>query len=290
MFFDRELIMNKEDGRFPGHYGAGASTEELVAALERSSGKDRSALTSDDFAVFDEFHIGGRRATALLLEKLGLAPGMYVLDIGSGIGGAARYAAASCGVRAEGVDVTPAFCETAAALSRLARLEKSTAFHVGTALALPFPDTRFDAAWTIHTAMNVRDKKKMYEEAFRILVPGGRFGLYDVMAGPGGGDPAYPVPWASSGTESFLETPPTVKTLLEEAGFEILESADMGAFAGESLGRLSALLEKSAPDAPGLHLVMGDDWKVRLSNLRRNIRDGLCLPWLFVCRRPQTML
>lgn len=282
--------MDKKEEQIQGRYDSSASAEELIASLERATGKDRRALTPDDFAVFDELHIGGRRATVLLLEKLGLAPGMHVLDIGSGIGGAARHAAASCGVRAEGVDITPAFCETAAALSRLAQLEKSVAFHVGTALALPFPDTRFDAAWTIHTAMNVRDKKRMYEEAFRVLAPGGRFGVYDVMAGPGGGAPVFPLPWAASAEKSFLETPETVKTLLEEAGFEILESADMGAFAAESLARLAALQEKSAPDAPGLHLVMGDGWETRLANLRQNIREGLCRPWLFVCRRPQTVL
>src|SRR5262249_8099597 len=51
---------------------------------------------------------------------------------------------------------------------------------------LPFANQTFDAAMTIHVAMNIAAKDKMYLEARRVLKPGGIFAVYDVLQGEGG--------------------------------------------------------------------------------------------------------
>jgi cyclopropane fatty-acyl-phospholipid synthase-like methyltransferase len=50
-----------------------------------------------DLAALDEFHVGGRESTQELAAQMELRPGIHLLDVGSGIGGLARYFAAEQG-------------------------------------------------------------------------------------------------------------------------------------------------------------------------------------------------
>jgi len=59
-------------------------------------------------------------------------------------------------------------------------------FRQGDATSLPFADGQFDAAMSIHVAMNIASNDEMYEEARRVLKRGSRFGVYDILQGEGG--------------------------------------------------------------------------------------------------------
>ena len=63
----------------------------------KAAGIDEKNLRPEDLAPVDEFHIGGREATAKAVAAMGLRPDMRVLDAGCGIGGAARYLGAAIG-------------------------------------------------------------------------------------------------------------------------------------------------------------------------------------------------
>jgi hypothetical protein len=71
-----------------------------------TAGKDLTAVTTADLAPVDEFHIGGRQATADLAAQLSLKPGAHLLDIRSGLGGASRYFAHEYRCRVTGIDLT----------------------------------------------------------------------------------------------------------------------------------------------------------------------------------------
>jgi hypothetical protein len=77
----------------------------------------RQIMTVDDLAPVDEFHIGGRKATEGFLDQLGFSAQMYALDVGSGLGGAARFAATRYGSRFTGIDLTAEYVETGNALT-----------------------------------------------------------------------------------------------------------------------------------------------------------------------------
>ena len=83
------------------HYTHG----ELIAAIRagiEALGKTTDSITLNDLAALDEFHIGGRQASRHFLDQLGLASDKHVLDVGCGLGGAARFAASHYRCRVDG--------------------------------------------------------------------------------------------------------------------------------------------------------------------------------------------
>jgi len=72
-------------------------------------GKDPENLTAGDLAAVDEFHVGGLEATQELAKHMELRAGLRLLDVGSGLGGPARYFAAEHGGRVTGIDLTEEF-------------------------------------------------------------------------------------------------------------------------------------------------------------------------------------
>ena len=166
------------------HYTSGGLLERLEAAL-KDDGVDPGQPTVKALAPFDQFHGRGLEATEEVAAALSLLAGDHVLDIGSGIGGPARYMADRYGCRVTGIDLTPEFCAIARHLTALLGLDKRVCFKQGSALAMPFADESFDAAYSMNVSMNIADKSGFYGEIFRVLRPGARLVLSEIAKGPG---------------------------------------------------------------------------------------------------------
>ena len=252
------------------HYRATGLTERLKLALA-AFGPEDQRLTPQQLAALDQFHTRGLAATAELAKLAGITSGMAVLDVGSGVGGPARYLAATCGCQVTGVDLSVPFVDAARYLTERTGQGALVSFQTGSALELPFDATSFDAVLLQHVAMNIADRPRLYREIRRVLKPGSRFATYDVVLGDGKPHDGvhYPAPWARTPATSFLLTASATREAIEAAGFRTLVCQDDSAAAKAWV----AQVRTSPPPSPNLGVVMGPDFAQLAGNLARNILE-----------------
>jgi sarcosine/dimethylglycine N-methyltransferase len=254
------------------HYGAIGLTERLKVAL-RAFGPEDRRLTPQQLAALDQFHTRGLAATAELAALTGITARMAVLDIGAGVGGPARFLAATYGCRVTGVDLSAPFVDAARYLTERTGQSAQVSFEAGSALALPFDDSRFHVALLQHVAMNIADRPRLYREIRRVLKTGGKFATFDVVSN--GGEPHYqlhyPLPWARTPATSFLLTARATREAIEPAGFHALVWRDDT----EAAKAWFAQLRAAGPQpSPNLGVVMGTDFAQLAANLGRDLAEG----------------
>ncbi len=200
-----------------------------------------------------------------------------VLDVGCGIGGAARFIAAEIGCRVTGIDLTPEYIAAAKSLTERTGLAGLARFELASALDMPFADAAFDAAITFHVAMNIKDRPALYGEIARVLKPGATLCIYDVMT-TDGESPDFPVPWAQSAETSHLTTPDETQTLLAGAGFEIRDVYDLTDSALDLFRQTAAAAAADGSPPLGNHILMGADAPVKNRNVKAAIEGGRIAP------------
>jgi ubiquinone/menaquinone biosynthesis C-methylase UbiE len=265
------------------HYSSGKLLERLRAALA-AEGVDLDHATAEQLAPFDHFHGRGLEATEQAANLVTAKPSDHILDVGSGIGGPARYFARRFGCRVTGVDLTAEFCGTARVLTHAAGLADRIAFHEGDALAMPFADASFDGAYSMNVSMNIADKGGLYREIRRVLRPGAWFVLAEVAQGPGG-TPSYPTPWARTPATSFLATPDATHEALAAAGFTVEKSRDTVADAAAFTARAREMIARGEkPPFHAVYLIHGDLAREMAANGARDLAAGRVIPIEILCR------
>jgi ubiquinone/menaquinone biosynthesis C-methylase UbiE len=264
------------EAKVAGHYTSGRLKDVILEAVARE-GKDPENLAPGDLAAVDEFHVGGLESTQELAAHMELRPGLRLLDVGSGIGGPARYFAAQHGCNVTGVDLTEEFVQVAQSLTRLVKLDHQVEFRLGSALELPFEAETFDRAYMIHVGMNLPDKAGVYREVRRVLKSGELFTVFDFVR-TGDGPIRYPVPWALSEETSFVSSAKDYRDALESAGFRVAAERPRRDFAIQFIGQMMARLAQGGPPALGLHLLMGEHTPVMARNMLANMQEGILEP------------
>jgi len=260
--------MTDTTGKVREHYSATGLTDRIQSALRTIASEDQT-LTVAQLAPLDQFHTRGIHATAELAQAARIDPSTRVLDLGSGIGGPARYLASTFGCRVTGVDLSPNFVDAARVLTARCGLSDRVTFRLGDALHLPFEDAASDVVFLQHVAMNIEDRAALYAEVCRILAPGGRFATYDIVLRDG--DVAYPTPWARDASTSFLLTADETRAALEQAEFKAFLWRDETQTARDWF---QAAMAGSPPGPLNLGVVMGPDFPALTGNLARNLREN----------------
>lgn len=262
------------------HYRAPSLAQRLDQALAAAGLADRP-LTVQDTAAMDHFHTRGLLATKDLAAMAGVDPGSDVLDIGSGVGGPARFLAANYGANVIGVDLSPDYVEAADYLSMRCGLSDQTSFRQGDALKLSFEPERFDRVFLQHVAMNIADREQLYAGVARVLRRGGRFGTFDIVRRSD--DPLFPVPWAREAAGSYLLTEDETIAAAERAGLKLAERRDETQIAIDWFGGLP-----SGPPATQLTLglVLGPEAPTMVRNLRASLSEGRIGVLMAVFDRP----
>ena len=259
------------------HYTHGGLLKAIGDGIAKL-GKTTTSVNIDDLGPVDEFHIGGRVATQSFLDQLDIGASHHVLDVGCGLGGGSRFAAQTYGCRMTGVDLTREYVETGNALCAWVGLSDQITLQVANATALPHPNEAFDRAYMLHVGMNIADKDLLISELYRVVRPGAKVGIYDVMR-VSDGDLTFPVPWATEPEGSSVASVPTYKAALERSGFNIIAERNRRDFAVEFFAQLQAKAASAkGPPALGLHILMGSTAPVKIKDMIENISRNLIAP------------
>ncbi|MBF9231768.1 methyltransferase domain-containing protein [Microvirga alba] len=263
------------------HYASPDIVERVLTAVAQV-GRPAEPLSAEMLYQFDQLHGREIVATREHVARLHLRSGMHVLDVGSGIGGPARYIAMTHDVLVTGIDVTPEFVVTARDLTRRCGLENRINFHEADALAMPFPNDSFDAALCLYVAMNIPDKGQLCREIYRVLRPGARLVWSEVALGPVG--PArFPLPWASVPAANFLVPPQVLRQILAKTGFRVLNLIDESQRFIAAPAPAGLTFPSERPTAN--QIVMGNDFLKRRENLILNLMEGRLLSILIEAQK-----
>lgn len=274
--------MNKQG--IAGHYESGDLQERLEAAL-REDGVDPFHPTVQELTPYDQFHGRGVEATEELASRLDISPADHLLDIGSGIGGPARFFADRFKCKVTGIDLTEEFCQVARNLTDRVGLSDNVTFHQGDALHQPFTDAEFNGAYSMNVSMNIADKSALYKEIHRVLRPGGWLALSELAQGPGG-EMNYPTPWAETAASSFLATPEETRQRLEECGFTIASFEDT-AEQVISFGQKSRQIVERGEKSPhrAVQIIHASNAAIAMKNTSRGVIERRIIPIEVICRK-----
>jgi SAM-dependent methyltransferase len=148
------------------------------SSTELSSFVEQGYTEMEGYAKEADLSLGCGIPTA----HAGLRPGEVVLDLGSGAGNDAFIASRAVGASGKviGVDMTSAMI--AKADENAAKLgAKNVEFRLGEIEALPVDDDSVDVVISNCVVNLVPDKAKAFSEIHRVLKPGGRFSVSDIV-------------------------------------------------------------------------------------------------------------
>lgn len=251
------------------HYSARDIEERILAGLRAAGLNPGQRLSPDELGALDHFHTGGLRASRELQEVAHIQASDRVLDIGAGLGGSARWLAATVGCRVDCVEMSPDYCCGAELLNRVTGLVDQVKVHQGSALDLPVADGSFDVVWMQNVGMNIEDKQTLYSEIARALKPGGRYVFQEMAAGhlP---TSYFPLPWATEPGDNFLISAEQMDAMLRARGFSVV------VFEDTSEVHMSRTVANATPAAAGqLGLsIFVDDLATKAANARRSLEEG----------------
>lgn len=122
---------------------------------------------------FDQWHVGGTSTVQRAAEQFGLKPASQVLDIGSGLGGPARFLAYTTGCHVTALELQPKINAIASNLTQRCGLSGRVTHLCGDALSHPIPDAGFDAVVSWYAIHHIPNRPRLCARLARALRPGG---------------------------------------------------------------------------------------------------------------------
>jgi cyclopropane fatty-acyl-phospholipid synthase-like methyltransferase len=177
--------------------------------------------------------------TALMVDAARLSAGLDVLDVGCGTGAPACAIAAGHDVRVTGITTSAVGVASARARAAAAGLSDSVAFEERDGMDNGFGDASFDRTWVLESSHLMRERDRLIGECARVLRPGGRLVLCDIML-------RRPMPFAE--VRRLREPLAVLREVFGEARMESLETyATLASDAGLVVDTATDLTEATRP-------------------------------------------
>lgn len=119
-------------------------------------------------------------------NRVSLTATQRILDIGCGTGKAIVQIAEAYNAQITGISVSDHEIELAQARSIPS---KQVSIQLANAMELSFPDTSYEGAYAIESLCHMHDRGAAIGEIARVLCPGSRFVIADILLDPGCSNP-----------------------------------------------------------------------------------------------------
>ncbi len=243
------------------------------------SGGDLRARSRADWALGDYAVLAERitDAAELLVERIGVEPGMDVLDVATGTGNAALPAVRR-GARVTGLDLVPELLDVAR--ERVADLGFEVEWVEGDAEELPFEGASFDRVLSTFGHMFAPRHERAAAELVRVCRPGGAIGFCCWTSDGVGGRlfstlgsyipplPPFASPPSRWGSEDHI------RKLLADNVSSLHFERHAITFQEDSPEAWVLLMEESAGPLISLRTDLGDEWSALRADLLRVFEEA----------------
>ncbi len=195
----------------------------------------------------EQIHVGGAEQTDYLAKKAGIDvrdSNLTLLDVCCALGGPARYLVERYGIRVVGVDVTPEMVVEAQKRTIGKPYKGKIEYRYGSALDLPAHAESFDIVWGQDAWCYVRDKKRLIEEATRVLKTDGTLAFTDWIWGSAQAPPNEADFLMGFMVFPNLQTRHGYANLIREVGLKLIEQEDLSANFAQHLDQYLVILRK----------------------------------------------
>ncbi|KAF2745464.1 hypothetical protein M011DRAFT_406404 [Sporormia fimetaria CBS 119925] len=131
------------------------------------------------YAYGESFYQAIARHEHYLAHMMGMKEGMRVLDVGCGVGGPAREICKFTGANIVGLNNNDYQIQRATHYAEKEGLSHKLKYTKGDFMQMSFPDNSFDMVYAIEATVHAPSLEGIYSEIFRVLKPGGVFGVYE---------------------------------------------------------------------------------------------------------------
>ncbi|MEU0687347.1 SAM-dependent methyltransferase [Streptomyces uncialis] len=225
--------------------------DRLTDVLAESLGGSVHVGYWDDAADPASVARATERLTDLVADRLAIAPGGHILDVGCGNGKPGLHIARRLDVRLTGITVSThqlGLARAAVHTSDQDRVE----FRLADATHSHFAPDTFDAAFAIESLLHMTERTTVLTELARVVRPGGRLVVADVLLRrPIEGDTRTVVDAITRLFEVVsVATEQEYRTQLGETGWDIREFVDIGENVRPVYRRMATAMRDLAASAP----------------------------------------